>query len=244
MRAMIEARDLSKTFQGLPVVRSVSFRVERGEVVGVVGPQGSGKTTLLRMLAGFVMPSAGEGVVAGRSTGSEPFRIKSHVGYLAGEAALPPRLTPRELLQQAGELHHLEPEELQSRLEALLTAFELERSMELPIATLRAEQRQRLALARALLNDPPALILDEPTHGLDMVGARFLLLAIRAVRDAGKAVLLATRSLSDAEYLCDRVVLLHGGQVLNQGTLAELCAHTNARTFTEAVLRQLPLLSA
>jgi ABC-type multidrug transport system ATPase subunit len=241
---MIEAKDLSKSFQGFPVVRDVSFRVERGEVMGVVGPKGSGKTTLLRMLAGVIAPSAGEGVVAGLSTVLDPFRIKSHVGYVAGDAEMPLRLTPRELLQQMGEMHHMDPEELASRIEAVLTAFELDRSAGLPIATLKTEQRQRLALARALLIDPPVLILDEPTHGLDLAGARFMLLAIRAMRDAGKAVLLATSSLSDAEYLCDRVVVMHGGRVLDQGSPSELCTRTQARTFTEAVLRQLPMRSA
>jgi sodium transport system ATP-binding protein len=143
-----------------------------------------------------------------------------------------------------GQLHQVSPLELESRIEALVTAFELERFADLPVATLKPEQRQRFNLARALLHDPPALILDEPTHSLDMMGGRFLLLAIRAARDAGKAVLLATRSLSDAEYLCDRVLLLDRGQEVDQGTIAEVCEHASARSFPEAVLRQLPLRSA
>jgi ABC-type multidrug transport system ATPase subunit len=241
---MIEAKDLSKSYQGASIVRSVRFTVRAGEVVGVLGPHAAGKTTLLRMLAGFVSPSSGEGVVAGLSTALDPFRIKNRVGYVAGDSSLPPQPTPRELFRQRGEMHRIPSAELESRIEALITTFELERFADLPCATLKPEQRQRFNLARALLHDPPALILDEPTHALDMVSGHFLLMAIRAARDAGKAVLLATSSLSDAEYVCDRVLLMDRGEVVDQGTLTEVCAHAHARTFAEAVLRQFPLRSA
>ncbi len=241
---MIEARELSKNYQGGTSIRNVKFTVAPGEVVGILGPQGAGKTTLLRMLAGTVVPSSGEGVVAGMSTAADPFRIKHQVGYVCGDSTLPPHPTPRELLKQRGQLHQLPSPELESRIEAVVTAFELERFVDLPAGTLTAAQRQRFNLARALLHDPPALILDEPTHSLDMVGGHFVLMAIRAARDAGKAVLLATRSLSDAEYLCDRVLLMDRGEVLDQGTLSEVCAHAGARTFAEAVLRQLSVRSA
>jgi sodium transport system ATP-binding protein len=241
---VIEARDLSKSCQGGTSIRNVRFTVAPGEVVGILGPQGAGKTTLLRMLAGIIVPTSGEGVVAGISSAVDPFRIKNRVGYVAGDATLPPRTTPRELLKERGQLHRIPSLELEARIEALSTAYELERIMDLPAEALQPEQRQRFNLARALLHDPPALILDEPTHSLDMVGGRFVLLAIRATRDAGKAVLLATRSLSDAEYLCDRVLLMDRGEVVDQGTIPEVCAHASARSFTEAVLRQLPLRTA
>jgi sodium transport system ATP-binding protein len=241
---VIEARELSKNVVGGTSVRSVRFTVSRGEVVGIIGPRGAGKSTLLKMLAGFVTPSSGEGVVAGVSTVVDPFRIKNHVGYVAGDACLPARPTPRELFKQRGQLHGLPPQELEARIEAVVNAFELERLVDRPTATLRPDQQRRLNLARALLHDPPVLILDEPTHALDLVGSHFVLMAIRAARDAGKAVLLATRSLSDAEYLCDRVLLMHDGQVVGQGTIAEVCAHTGARTFAEAVMRQFPLRTA
>jgi sodium transport system ATP-binding protein len=241
---MIEAKDLSKNFQGSTSIRNVRFTVSPGEVVGILGPQGAGKTTLLQMLAGIVVPSSGEGVVAGLSTALDPFRIKNRVGYVAGDSTLPPKPTPRELFKQRGQMHAIPAAELEARIEALVTAFELERFVDLPASMLRADQRQRFNLARALLNDPPALILDEPTHALDMVGGHFVLLAIRAARDAGKAVLLATRSLSDAEYLCDRVLLMDRGEVVDQGTISEVCTHAGARTFAEAVLRQFPMRSA
>ncbi|WP_224361453.1 ABC transporter ATP-binding protein [Hyalangium versicolor] len=241
---MIEALHLSKNCQGSTSIRDVTFSVSPGEVVGILGPQGAGKTTLLRMLAGIVVPSSGEGIVAGVSTSVDPFRIKNRVGYVAGDATLPSQPTARELLWQRGHLQGIPSAELESRVEALITAFELEKHADQPVATLSAELRQRFNLARSLLHDPPALILDEPTHALDMMSGHFVLMAIRAARDAGKAVLLATRSLSDAEYLCDRVLLMNQGQVVDQGTLSEVCAHTGARTFAEAVLRQFQLRSA
>ena len=240
---MIEARELSKTLQGGTSIRNVRFTVAPGEVVGILGPQGAGKTTLLRMLAGYVVPSSGAGVVAGMSTAADPFLLKNRVGYVSGDATLPPQPTPRELLYQCGLLHRIPRQELEPRIEAVITCFELERFADQPSAMLPAEARQRFQLARALLHDPPALILDEPTYSLDTLGGHFVLMAIRAARDAGKAVLLGTRSLSAAEYLCDRVLLMDHGQVVDQGTLSEVCAHVGARTFAEAVLRQFQLAS-
>jgi sodium transport system ATP-binding protein len=242
---MIEARALSKDYsEGSTSIRNVNFTVSPGEVVGILGPQGAGKTTLLRMLAGIIVPTSGEGVVAGMSTLKDPFYLKNRVGYVSGDTSLPPQTTPRELLMQRGQLQGLALKEVEARIEGLVNAFELEKLVDVSTSSLRPEQRQRFNLARALLNDPPALILDDPTHSLDMVGSHFVLLAIRAARDAGKAVLLATRSLSDAEYLCDRVLLMDRGEVVDQGTLAEMCTHTGARTFAEAVLRQLSRASA
>jgi sodium transport system ATP-binding protein len=241
---MIEARELSKQCQGGTSIRNVNFTVAPGEVLGILGPQGAGKTTLLQMLAGTVAPSSGQGMVAGVNTAVDPLRTKHRIGYVSGDSTLPSQPTLRELLEQRGQLHQIPTPELEARIEAVINAFELEPCVDLPAGAMSLAQLQRFKLARALLHDPPALILDEPIRSLDLMGSHFMLLAIRATRDAGKAVLLATRSLSDAEYLCDRVVLMDRGEVLDQGTLSEMCAHVGARTFPEAVLRRLSMPSA
>lgn len=219
---MIEARDLSKNYPGVSAVRGARFTVRTGEVVGILGPQGAGKSTLLHMLAGLVRPSSGEGVVAGISTAQDSLRIKDRVGYVAGSIPLPLRPTPREMFLQIGEVHAICPQELERRIKALVATFELEQLVNLPLARLNPEQRQRFNLARSLLNDPPALILDEPAHMPDLMRGDLLRLALRAASNGGKAVLVATRSMSLAACLCHRVLLMDQGLVLEQGGIFEV----------------------
>jgi sodium transport system ATP-binding protein len=241
---MIEARKLTKHYGGATAVREARFSVAAGEVVGLLGPNGAGKTTLLRMLAGVLTPSEGEGVVAGASTATDAFRIKQRLGFLSGDTALSQRLSPREVLTFFGQLHQLEAAHLKRRTEELISQFEMGSFADKPCGTLSAGQKQRANVARAFLHDPPALILDEPTTALDVLSGRFLLDAIRAARDAGKAILFSTHVMGEVDYLCDRVVLLHQGQVLDQGPLPEVCARAGVRTLTEAFLHYLPSRSA
>ena len=241
---MIEARGLTKHYGDFTAVKAVSFKVAPGEVVGLLGPNGAGKTTLLRMLAGVLTPSEGEGVVAGASTATAPFQVKQRLGFLSGDTALSQRLTPREVLTFYGQLYELKREPLRQRVEQLVAQFEMGPFADKPCGTLSAGQKQRANVARAFLHDPPALILDEPTTALDVLSGRFLLDAIRAARDAGKAVLFSTHIMGEVDYLCDRVVLLHGGQALDQGPIPEVCARAGVRTLTEAFLHYLPSRSA
>ncbi len=241
---MIEARRLTKHYGGFTAVKEVSFTVAAGEVVGLLGPNGAGKTTLLRMLAGVLTPSEGEGLVDGASTATDAFRVKQRLGFLSGDTALSQRLSPREVLTFFGQLHELEPAHLKQRTEELIARFEMGAFADKPCGTLSAGQKQRANVARAFLHDPPALILDEPTTALDVLSGRFLLDAIREARDAGKAVLFSTHIMGEVDYLCDRVVLLHQGQVLDQGPSAEVCARAGVRTLTEAFLHYLPSRSA
>ncbi len=241
---MIEARRLSKHYGHFTAVKEVSFTVAPGEVVGLLGPNGAGKTTLLRMLAGVLTPSEGEGVVAGASTATSPFGLKQRLGFLSGDTALSQRLTPREVLTFFGQLYEMTPSELERRREELITWFEMTSFADRPCGTLSAGQKQRANVARALLHDPPALILDEPTTALDVLSGRFLLDAIRTARSLGKAILFSTHVMGEVDYLCDRVVLLHQGQVLDQGPIPEVCGRAGVRTLTEAFLHYLPSRSA
>jgi sodium transport system ATP-binding protein len=241
---MIEARRLTKHYGGFTAVKEVSFTVAAGEVVGLLGPNGAGKTTLLRMLAGVLTPSEGEGRVDGASTAEDAFRVKQRLGFLSGDTALSQRLSPREVLTFFGQLHELEPAHLKRRTEELIARFEMGAFADKPCGTLSAGQKQRANVARAFLHDPPALILDEPTTALDVLSGRFLLDAIRVARDEGKAILFSTHVMGEVDYLCDRVVLLHQGEALDQGPIPEVCARAGVRTLTEAFLHYLPSRSA
>jgi len=236
---MIEALGLSKRFGPVVAADDVTFAVKPGEVVGLLGPNGAGKTTVLRMLAGVLTPTAGEARIGGYGTEGEAFELKRRLGFLSGDTALYQRLTPREVLRYFGRLHELPKRTLADRIEVLVRRFRMQDFADQPCGKLSAGQKQRANIARAFLHDPPALVLDEPTTSLDVVTGRFLLDAFREARGAGKAILFSTHLLGDAESLCDRVVLIHHGRLLDQGTVAEICARAGARNLTEAFLARL-----
>jgi sodium transport system ATP-binding protein len=233
---LIEAQALTKRYGQVEAAHAVSFRVAPGEVVGLLGPNGAGKTTVLRMLAGILTPTEGEAVVAGHPASTEAFALKQSLGFLSGDTALYQRLTPREVLRYFGHLNAMEEGRLGRRIEELVGAFQMADFADRQCAKLSAGQKQRANVARAFLHNPPALILDEPTTALDVVTGRFLLNAIREERGRGKAILFSTHILGDAETLCDRVVLLHQGRVLDDGPVSDVIARAGARTLTDAFL--------
>ncbi|HMK72487.1 MAG TPA: heme ABC exporter ATP-binding protein CcmA [Myxococcaceae bacterium] len=236
---MIEAQGLTKRYGEVEAARSVSFTVNKGEVVGILGPNGAGKTTILRMLAGILTPTEGEARVAGNSASVDAMALKRSLGFLSGDTALYQRLTPREVLRYFGRLNGIDEASLARRIEELVDAFQMRDFANRQCGKLSAGQKQRANVARAFLHDPPALILDEPTNALDVVSGRFLLDAIRKERQRGKAILFSTHVLGDAEVLCDRVLLLHKGQVLDEGAVKDVVARAHAQTLTEAFLNRI-----
>jgi sodium transport system ATP-binding protein len=239
VQQMIEAQGLTKRYGTVKAAEDVSFQVGKGEVVGLLGPNGAGKTTVLRMLAGILTPTEGEARVAGHAASDDAFELKRSLGFLSGDTALYQRLTPREVLRYFGRLNVMEEGLLKRRIEELVEAFQMQEFADRACGKLSAGQKQRANVARAFLHDPPALILDEPTTALDVVTGRFLLNAIREERARGKAILFSTHVLGDAEALCDRVVLLHQGKVIDDGTVAEIVGRSGARTLTDAFLSRI-----
>jgi len=240
MEPTIQAERLTKRYGAKTAVDEVTFTVHAGEVVGLLGPNGAGKTTLLRMLAGMLAPSAGEARIGGHSAAADPVAARRRLGYLTADTALPPRLTPREVLDLFGAIHELPPRRLAARREEVIQELSLAPFADQACITLSSGQKQRASLARALLHAPAALILDEPTNALDVLSSRFLLDAVRRARSSGRAVLLSTHLLADAELVCDRVLLLHRGRIIAAGAVPEVCAAASARTLTEAFLRLVP----
>jgi sodium transport system ATP-binding protein len=236
---MIEAQALTKRYGAVEAAHAVSFHVSAGEVVGLLGPNGAGKTTVLRMLAGILTPTEGEARVAGHPASTEAFQLKKSLGFLSGDTALYQRLTPREVLRYFGHLNSLHGPALEHRVAEMVEAFQMGDFADRQCAKLSAGQKQRANVARAFLHNPPALILDEPTTALDVVTGRFLLNAIREARGNGKAILFSTHVLGDAETLCDRVVLLHQGRVLDDGPVADVISRAGARTLTDAFLARM-----
>lgn len=227
---------LVKDYGAVRAVDGVSFGVARGEVVGLLGPNGAGKTTTLRMIAGILTPTSGRVLVGGQDVRERPLEVKPRIGFLSGDTQLYQRLTPREVLRYFGKLYGVDPARLAARVETLVRELEMTAFCDRPCGTLSSGQRQRANIARAFLHEPSVLILDEPTTALDVVSGQFVAEAIRRERAAGRAILFSTHVMGEAEYLCDRIALLHGGKVVDQGTVAELLERSGCRNLTDAFL--------
>lgn len=230
MTPPIEARNLTKRFGRLEVLRGVTLALAPGRITGLVGPNAAGKSTLIKSVLGLVKPDGGSLHVLGhRVNGDE--RYRRELGYMPQLAAFPENLTGAEVLEMLADLRG--PGTPQDR--SLLSAFGLEDQLGKPVRTLSGGTRQKLSAAVAFLFTPRLLILDEPTAGLDPVAAGIFKAKLAERRAAGAAVLLASHTLSELEELADDLVFLLEGQVRFQGPVAELLAQTGQQRLERAV---------
>ena len=240
---MISAVELTKCFEhagrDVLAVDRVSFRVERSEVYGLLGANGAGKTTTLRMILGLLAPTSGHAEVQGFSTADAPDAVKARIGFVSTTAGLYQWLTPRELLMFFADLYNVPHQQIDGNVTRLAQTFGLADFLDRRCATLSTGQKQRVNLARSLIHDPPAILLDEPTRGLDVLGSKVIFDYIAAGREAGKAVIVCTHRLDEAERMCDRFGLLHRGRMIHEGTLAELQQRTGMVTLTEMLLAEM-----
>lgn len=218
-------------------VDGLSFRVGVGQIYGLLGPNGAGKTTTLRMLAGLMRPTTGRATLAGFDVASEPESIKRVLGFLTANTGLYQRLSPRELLRYFAELHLMSKRDARERANELIARLGISAFADLRCGALSTGQRQRINIARALIADPPILIMDEPTLGLDVLSNRVILEYVRRQRDAGKSLIVSTHYLDEAETLCDRIGLLHDGRLVAEGTLEALQAATGERRLSDIFLK-------
>jgi sodium transport system ATP-binding protein len=230
------AEGLVKHFGPVAAVDGVSLTVSAGEVVGLLGPNGAGKTTTLRMLAGILTPDAGSVSVGGLDIHDRPLDAKRRLGFLSGDTQLYQRLSTREVLRYFGRLYGMADPLIEARTAQLVEELEMHEFAGRPCGTLSSGQKQRANIARAFLHDPELLILDEPTVALDVISGQFIVESIRRQRDAGRAVLFSTHIMSEAEYLCDRILLLHRGRIIDEGVLDDLLARSGCRNLTDAFL--------
>jgi sodium transport system ATP-binding protein len=239
---MIEVRELTKRFpladgKELLAVDAVSFAVKSGEVYGLLGPNGAGKTTTIRMILGLLRPTSGEATIDGYSSATKPEEVKRRVGLVSASAGLYQWLTVREMLLYFADLYGAAPADAVIELERLTRLLDLRDLLDRRCATLSTGQKQRVHLARALIHRPPVLLLDEPTLGLDVLGSQVIVEYIGLLRDEGKAAIVTTHRLEEAERLCDRFGLMHRGQLVREGTLAELQAETGCANLADMFLK-------
>ncbi len=224
---MIEAQGLTKVFRDkkrgeIHAVNGVSFRCQPGQIYGLLGANGAGKTTTLRMLATILQPTAGTAKVAGHDIVQAPDRVRQHVGFLSTATALYGRLSAREMVEYFGRLHGLNGNELSRRIDDLFARLDMNSFRDGRCDKLSTGQKQKVSIARTLVHDPPVMIFDEPTLGLDVMTARIIVQFIRECRERGKTVIFSSHVMSEVEKLCDHIGIIHDGKLLAEGTLAEL----------------------
>jgi ABC-2 type transport system ATP-binding protein len=220
---LVEARHLTKRYDGFVAVDDLSFAVGHGEIYGLLGPNGAGKTTTILMLLGLSEPTSGEARVLDLDPARDPLEVKRHVGYLPDSVGFYGRLTGRENLAYTARLNGIDPADAEERIEELLGQVRLSDAGDRPTDTYSRGMLQRLGVADALVKDPSILILDEPTTSIDPAGVAELLELFRSlVRDRGLAVLLSSHLLSQVERLCDRVGIFSRGRLVAEGPVREL----------------------
>jgi ABC-2 type transport system ATP-binding protein/sodium transport system ATP-binding protein len=237
---MIHLRGLSRRFEAngrvVVAVDDVSLAVAAGEVYGLLGPNGAGKTTTLRMILGLLSPSAGDVEIQGARVSEHPEQVKRQIGLVSASAGLYQWLTPREILEYFAAGYGLDAATTSERIASLAARMELESFLDRRSATLSTGQKQRVTLARSLIHDPPVVLLDEPTRGLDVVGSQVVFDFVRDLRAAGKAIIVSTHQLDEAERLCDRFGLLYRGRLRYEGTMEQLRAATGQTTLVDMFL--------
>src|SRR5438552_689990 len=226
---MIHVEHLYKSFRDprrgvVHAVEDVSFDARAGEIFGLLGPNGAGKTTTLRILCTVLKPTAGTATVAGFDVVKQANEVRHHVGFLSANTGVYERMTAREMVAYYGRLHGLHGEALRRRMQELFDRLQMNDFRDVMGGKLSTGMKQKVSIARALVHDPPVLIFDEPTAGLDVLVQRAVLRQIAHLREAGKSILFSTHNMREVEKLCDRVAVMHRGRILVCGTLVELRA--------------------
>jgi sodium transport system ATP-binding protein len=239
---MIEIENLSKYFRAkrfkkVQAVDGVSFTVNDGEVLGLLGPNGAGKTTIMRLLGTVLQPSGGTARIGDFDVRQHPNDVRRVLGVLPEYWGLYERFSPREHLLLFGKFYHMDGPTLEKRIDELISLLDMSEYADRPCKRFSKGMSQKVALARALIHDPSHLLLDEPTAGLDVMSARQVRDLITRARDDGKCVIVSTHILSEAERLCDRLVFLDHGQVVAEGTSAELCQQAGVEGLEDAFLK-------
>lgn len=234
---MIKVEHLVKDYGQIRAVDDVSFHVRKGEIVGFLGPNGAGKTTCVKTITGFISATSGRVLIDGMDVASNSVEIKKKIGYLPENAPLYPDMTPREFLEFVGEVRGIRGEDLVKRVIDIAEQVGLKDRLDWEIGTLSKGYRQRVGLAQALLHDPPILILDEPTTGLDpnqIIEIRGLIKSL----GKNRTVILSTHNLHEVVQTCNRVIIIHRGKVVADGTPQQIQAkHGGVNTIVVSVVQ-------
>jgi sodium transport system ATP-binding protein len=224
---MIHVENLTKSFKDLRrgqvmAVDHVSFDAKAGEVFGLLGPNGAGKTTTMRILCTVLKPTGGIATLNGFDVVEQASQVRQNIGFLSASTAIYDRMTAWEMVEFFGKLYGLTPERLAERMETVFATLQMNDFRDVLCAKMSTGMKQKVSIARAIVHDPPVMIFDEPTLGLDVLVARAVLQNIERLRAEGKCILYSTHIMREVEKLCDRVAIVSKGKIQAAGTLEEL----------------------
>ena len=242
MSEPVVVQGLSKTFfdeaRGeVQAVRGIDFDCRAGEIFGLLGANGAGKTTTLRMLSTILTPTSGNAFILGSDVVSNPQGVRRHLGFYSASTALYPRLTARETIEFFARINQYPPDKVARRVDFLIERFGISQYAGARIDKLSSGMKQKVSIARTVAHDPPLLIFDEPTVGLDVLNALEMQEVIKEFRTQGKTILFSTHIMSEAEKLCDRIAIIHNGRILACETLQQLRELTGERYLEDIFVR-------
>lgn len=220
---MIEVLNLSKKFvsqngEELLAVNDLSFKANKGEVVVLLGVNGAGKTTTMRMLSTVLKPTGGKATVEGYDILEEAREVRASLGFLSGDTGLYGRLTAREIIKYFGRLYDVSESDIKARIAEMASLLDMNEFLDKKIDLLSTGMKQKVSIARSIIHDPPVMIFDEPTAGLDILTAKNIVNFIHHCKNQGKCVLFSTHIMREAERIADKIVMIHQGELLVEGT--------------------------
>lgn len=239
---MIRTQGLTKIFRGghgddTRAVDDVSFSTEPGLVYGLLGPNGAGKTTTLRILSTALLPTSGTALVNGVDVTKDPQRVRMQIGFLSGTTGLYGRLSPREMVTYFGKLYGMTEGQIDQRTDDIFNMLDMKQFAGTRNDNLSTGMKQKASIARSVIHDPPVMIFDEPTTGLDVMSSRTIVKFIRHCADQGKTVVFSTHIMSEAVRLCDRIGIIHRGRLYAEGTPNELLSTTGMSNLEDAFVK-------
>lgn len=220
---MIEVKNLCKVFKNVKAVDNISFQVKDGEIVGLLGENGAGKTTTLRLLATMLKPTDGTAIVNGFDINTEASDVRGETGILfGGEVGLYDRLTGRENIRYFAELNGMSRKEADESIDSITKSLDMQEYIDRRVGKFSRGMKQKVAIARAIVHNPSILLFDEPTTGLDVTAARIVQDFILKCKRDNKAIIFSSHTMSEVEKLCDRIIIIHKGSILEQGNVEQL----------------------
>ncbi|MGG7079151.1 ATP-binding cassette domain-containing protein [Clostridium sardiniense] len=225
---MLQVKNLTKTFKKNTVVNDVTFTVNPGEIVGLLGENGAGKTTTLRMISTMLKITSGEAIVNNYSASTDPIKVRKEIGILfGGDVGLYDRLTARENIRYFANLYGIDDKEADKRIDELSRRFQMDEYINKRVAKFSRGMKQKVSIARSIVHSPSVMLFDEPSTGLDVTAARRIQEFILSCKEEGKTILFSSHSMAEVEKLCDRVVIINKGKLIENCSIDSLKSKYN-----------------